>query len=612
MADPSVTITFKTKGVAEATRDSEKLGKTLEKTGKEAENAGKGADKFASSWTRVKDVMTGIIGADIFSSALSGIKGFVQSSFDAAASFEQQLSNIKALTGASEDQVKTIQELSMKLGKETAFSALEAAQGIEELLKAGVSLEAVIDGGIKGALDLAAAGGIEVAAAAEIASTALNAFKDDNLTVSAAADILAGAANSSATSVDQLRLSLSMSSVVAAGLGISFRDTNTALALFAQNGLKGSDAGTSLKTMLLNLQPTTADQVEAFYDLGLINGEVVRKTDGTIDTIKVLSNEFFDATGKVKSLGEISKLLNDKLKGLTSQQRLLALETMFGTDAIRAANILFKEGEEGVTKMQEAMSKVKATDVAAERMNNFKGVMDNFNSTMETLQITLGEKFLPGLTDGIREATSVLNGFMDNSVTPLEIALGTGLVLAATLAGRALITSLVGAIAGAGGVTAAFGSMLAFLGPAGLFVLGAGAMILALETNFLGLGSFVRDLFARIQQGVQDTLLALDRLMGTQYTKQMPAAVFDPNVGAQYKTFKASGGVIPGNSFSGDNVQLNANSGEMVLTKQDQSTLLALIRGMGRPNQTINANFSGGSRSRGQEVNLLSQLLMHG
>ncbi|MGQ7101892.1 phage tail tape measure protein [Escherichia sp. SP-MK] len=131
---------------------------------------------------------------------------------------------------------------------------MEAGQGIEELIKAGVSLTDIINGGLEGALNLATAGELELGDAAEIASTALNAFKDDNLSVAQAADLLAGAANASATSVGEMKFGLSMVSAVAAGVGLSFKDTTTALALFAQNGLKGSDAGTSLKTQTSFLQ----------------------------------------------------------------------------------------------------------------------------------------------------------------------------------------------------------------------------------------------------------------------------------------------------------------------------------------------------------------------
>ncbi|EMQ7378567.1 phage tail tape measure protein, partial [Listeria monocytogenes] len=108
---------------------------------------------------------------------------------------------------------------------DTKYSALEAAQAQEELLKAGLSVKDVIDGGLSGALSLATAGELDLASAAEIAATVLNAFKDDNLSVADAANILAGAANASATGVEEMKMSLQQVSAVASGVGLSFDDT---------------------------------------------------------------------------------------------------------------------------------------------------------------------------------------------------------------------------------------------------------------------------------------------------------------------------------------------------------------------------------------------------
>ncbi|AOK88956.1 phage tail tape measure protein [Paenibacillus polymyxa] len=112
-------------------------------------------------------------------------------------------------------------------------------------------------GGLNAALNLATAGGLGLAEAAEVMSTALNSFKKDGLTAAQAADTLAGTANASATDVHDLRYSLAVVGSVADGVGMSFKDANTALGLFANNGLKGADAGTSLKTFLSNLVPAT-------------------------------------------------------------------------------------------------------------------------------------------------------------------------------------------------------------------------------------------------------------------------------------------------------------------------------------------------------------------
>lgn len=319
--------------------------------------------------------------------AAAGMAAAGVASLNVAATFEQQMSSIKALTGANDQQIKSAEQLAFQLGKETKFSALEAAQGIEELLKAGVSIEDIMGGAAKGALDLAAAGGINVADAATIASTALNAFKDDQISVTRAADLMAGAANASATDVAGLQLGLSQVSAVAAGAGLTFQDTATALAAFANNGLKGSDAGTSLKTMLMNLQPRTDAQIALFDKLGIT-------TNGA-------ANQFFDAQGQMKGMSDIAGILQKSMSGMTDQQRMMALETMFGSDAIRAGNVLFKEGADGINKMQQSMNNFTAADVAAEKMNNLWGAVDKLKSTVETQMVVAFQQSLPVFTDVI-------------------------------------------------------------------------------------------------------------------------------------------------------------------------------------------------------------------
>jgi TP901 family phage tail tape measure protein len=156
-----------------------------------------------------------------------------------AANFEQKMADVKSVSGATADEMSKLGDLAKEMGMKTAFSATEAAGGIEELIKAGLTVEQIINGGLEASLNLAVAGNLQLAEAAEIASTALNSFKSDGLSAATAADILAGAANASATDVQEMKFGLSMVSAVASGIGLTFRDTATSLALFAQNGLKG-------------------------------------------------------------------------------------------------------------------------------------------------------------------------------------------------------------------------------------------------------------------------------------------------------------------------------------------------------------------------------------
>jgi TP901 family phage tail tape measure protein len=352
-----------------------------------------------------------------------------------AADFEQAMSNVNSVMAP--DEIKqfsgALEELAIKMGAETKYSGLEAAKGIEELIKAGVSVEDILSGGLKGALSLATAGELELGDAAEIASTALNAFKADGLSVGDAADILAGAANASATSVGELKFGLSAVSAVASAVGMSFKDTTTALSVFAQNGLKGSDAGTSLKTMLMNLIPKTDDQIGLFKDLGLMT------EDG--------ANAFFTAEGKMRSLGEIAGTLNKSMAHLTDAQRLSAMETLFGSDAIRAANILYKESEIGVNNMALAMSKVGAADVAAEKMNNVKGRIEELSGAFETAQIAIGNALLPALDKLVGFLQQMIDWFNNLSPGMQEfIAVGAAVTagVLALVAGFGLLLMFVG------------------------------------------------------------------------------------------------------------------------------------------------------------------------
>ncbi|WP_337102326.1 phage tail tape measure protein [Paenibacillus sp. YIM B09110] len=319
------------------------------------------------------------------------------SSIKKAMSFESQMSTIAALTGATADEMAKMQTLALKMGASTKYNALEAAQGIEELLKAGLTPAAVQAGGLEAALNLATAGGLELAAAAEIMSTALNAYKKDGISAAQASNILAGTANASATGVEDLRYALASVSAVAAGVGVTFEDTNIALGLFANNGIKGSDAGTSLKTMLSNLQPTTKDQIKLFRKLGLMTA------DG--------SNAFYDAAGNIKSMEDIAGTLQKSLKHLTNEQRSFTLEMIFGSDAVRAGNIMYLEGAEGVKEFRKEMSKVTALDVAKKKMDNAAGAVEQFKGAIETLQISALLPTMPIIKDFATAAANMVEKY---------------------------------------------------------------------------------------------------------------------------------------------------------------------------------------------------------
>ncbi|HDR6474220.1 TPA: phage tail tape measure protein, partial [Bacillus thuringiensis] len=486
-----------------------------------------------------------------------GLKSAVEESMN----FEQQMANVKAVSGSTGEEMKKLSELAVNMGETTKYSSVQAGQGIEELIKAGVSLTDIINGGLEGALNLATAGELELGEAAEIASTALNAFKADHLSVADAANILSGAANASATDVRELKYGLSASSAVAAGAGMTFKDTATTLAVFAQNGLKGSDAGTSLKTMLMRLNPTTKEAYNQMRDLGLITynaqagydflvkngiqpasrsvGDIEQALEGYVMKIEgakkwndkcdttfrelatssaFLSSKFYDQQGHIQSLENISGTLHESMKDLTDQQRSMALETLFGSDAVRGATILFKEGANGVNSMWDAMSKVTAAEVAATKIDTLKGRLTLLDSAFSTMKKTIGDALAPVVSVFVAGLQKLVDGF--NSLPgPVQkaIAITGGIVLALTA-----VATVIGVIMGAiGMVVSGIGSLAIAMGVAtaatsvtgaalGILtaVLGPVAIALGVVAAAVGVGVLA---YKGYQKATEDSITSVDR-----------------------------------------------------------------------------------------------------
>jgi TP901 family phage tail tape measure protein len=316
---------------------------------------------------------------------------------NSAVSFEKQMSAIKAVSGATAAEMDLLSKKALQLGADTKFSASEAGLAMEELVKAGLSVEEVLNGAADATVNLAAAGEVDLPFAATIAANALNQFNLKASDLTKVVDNIAGAANASAIDVQEFGFSLSQVGAVAHLAGQSFEDTATAIALMGNAGIKGSDAGTSLKTFLNNLIPTTDRAKQTFKDLGLAVG--------------ASGNAFIDAQGNYKSLGDIAGVLHTATAGLTESQKTLALETLFGSDAIRAAAVIANAGADGFANLNAEMNKTTAAEVAATRLDNTAGSIEQLKGSLETLAISIGTTLLPSLNKIVDGVQSVVDWF---------------------------------------------------------------------------------------------------------------------------------------------------------------------------------------------------------
>jgi len=350
------------------------------------DKADKAVDQFKKKQAAASKELadTGKTAALVYSGAVVG--GFAMA-INAAKDFDQSLANVAAAGGKqAADQMDAIRKKALQLGADTSFSAVEAADAMEVLIKAGLSVNDVLNGAADAAVNLAAAEGISIPEAAEIAAVAMTAFNLEAKQMPAIANEISQAASATKMNVKEFGMAMNQAGAVSKLVGLSFNDMALGITAMGKAGIVGSDAGTSLKTMLMNLNPSTKEQIKLSKELGLMT------KDG--------ANAFFDATGKAKSLTDIAGILHNALQGLTQQQKLQALETLFGSDAIRAAAIISEQGAQGMKNLSAEMdSQLSVAEKAKVRQDSLAGSMEKMKGSIETAGILLGTAFIPVLRD---------------------------------------------------------------------------------------------------------------------------------------------------------------------------------------------------------------------
>jgi TP901 family phage tail tape measure protein len=336
----------------------------------------------------------------------------------AAAQFDSAMSLVAATGADARANLGALREAAIKAGADTKYSASEAAGGLEALAKAGVSSKDALGGGLAGALNLAAAGNLGVADSAEVAASALNQFGLSGAEVPHIADLLAQAAGTAQGEVSDMAAALNQSGLVANQFGLSIDETAQSLALFAKNGLVGSDAGTSFKTMLTSLYAPAGTGAKALDQLGV---------------------SAYDAQGAIKPIGEVTDELKGKLDSLSEQDRNSALKNIFGSDALRAGTILLKDGSAGLSNMATEFGKFgSAADVARTKMDNLQGDLEQLKGSFETALIGLGEGGQGPLRSLAQNLTGAVNGFNklgDGTKSAILAVAGIGAASALGVAG---------------------------------------------------------------------------------------------------------------------------------------------------------------------------------
>jgi TP901 family phage tail tape measure protein len=373
--------------------------------------------KHKADWDKVSKAAV-IGGAVIGVAVLGAAKAYMD--------FEAAMSGVAAVAEATAKQQRELSKAAIQSGQDTVFSATEAAKAEAELAKAGVSVTDILGGGLKGSLDLAAAGQIGLAESATIAAQAMNIFDKSGKDVGHIADVLTAGANKSAAGVDDLGLALAQGGLVAKQTGLTLEDTVGTLSAFADNALKGSDAGTSLKTMLQRLNP---------------------QSDEAADLMDKLNLRAYDAQGNFVGVAQYAGKLQAALKDMSAEQRNATLSTLFGSDAVRGANVLYENGEAGIRQYIAAVDdQGAAARMAAKQTDNLKGDLEQLKGTLESAFINAGSGGNSGLRSIVQQVTNLVDLFNKLSpsaqATTVQIAALTAATLLVGGAGIKATTSI--------------------------------------------------------------------------------------------------------------------------------------------------------------------------
>ncbi|MEU7384009.1 phage tail tape measure protein [Streptomyces sp. NPDC042207] len=310
-----------------------------------------------------------------------------------AAKFDKEMSNVRAVTVASGKEFEKLRTAALDASKTTIYTATQAAEAEAELARAGISTADIIGGALQGSLALAASGQVDLADAAIISAQAMNTFGLAGKDVTHIADVLAAGANKSASDVNGLAIALRQGGLLAHQTGLSLEETVGTLSAFADHALIGSDAGTSLKTMLQRLVPQSAEAQRAMDKIGF---------------------SAYDVNGEFVGLEEMARRIKTSFSKLTPEARNAAMNVIFGSDAVRSATIMYELGAEGVTEYTKAVDdQGAASRMAATQVDNLAGDLEMLRAAFEVALIEGGSAANGALRTMTQWVTRLVNAYND-------------------------------------------------------------------------------------------------------------------------------------------------------------------------------------------------------
>lgn len=442
--------------------EQERLAKETGELKLKQEQAAEEAQKMGDSTV---DAINAAANALTATGIVTGFKELVKAygaCFEVSGDFQSAMSQVAATMGTTSGSVTELSDNAKEMGATTSFTAVQAADGLNILAMAGLNADEQI-AGLPTVLDLAAAGGMDMAQSAGYITTTVKGFSDSMDNATYYADLMAKGATLANTNVSQLGEALATSGATAASYSQKADSVTLSLLRLADQGEVGSAAGTMLNRAMADLYTPTEEASEALDDLGV---------------------SAYDSTGKAKDFNDLVAELKDSLTGYTEEQKNAYLNTIFTTNGLQAFNKMTVSTTDKVNQFKDGLAKASGSTAqqAQTQLDNMNGAYTIMQSAVEGVQISMGELWQDEMTNVYKVAGDILtqvNEFIKSNPTLMKAITGSTAALATLTAG---IVAFKAANAAA---TAASGLLGLSLG--GLPLLGVAAGIAGVVTVGAGL-----------------------------------------------------------------------------------------------------------------------------
>lgn len=419
--------------VNETTSEIEQNRQAMDRLGDEIDDTSSSAERSANGGFTVLKGALADLASSALRMALDQVRDAIKGIIEAGSNFEAGMSKVGAVSGATGEDLDKLRDKAKEMGQTTKFSATEASEAFNYMAMAGWKTEDML-GGIEGVMNLAAASGEDLATTSDIVTDALTAMGYSAKDSGRLADVMAAASSNANTNVAMMGETFKYAAPLVGAMGYTMEDTAEQIGLMANAGIKGEMAGTALRSVLTRLASPTKDVSDAMAQLGITTDDVLKNSDGSM-----------------RSLSEAMAFLREKMVGLDETTQAQVASSIAGKNAMSGFLAIINAAPADIDKLSTAIknSDGAAQEMAATMNDNLSGDITLMKSNLESLQITLYEKFQPALREGVAALNDIIDKvkvaaeWLDKNLGTVLITV-TGLMTAFT---AQLVANKVAAIA---------------------------------------------------------------------------------------------------------------------------------------------------------------------